>query len=149
MKDSNEKKLITGGSGLLSSHFINLLLKEGYGVVCIDNLQTGSLRNIQHMLDRITFVEHDITEPLPALGSFDEIYNLACPVSLVHYQVDQIHTYKTSVLGAFHLLEVARKTNAEIFQVSTSEVYGDLLVHLQLEGCAGHANSIGIRRYYD
>lgn len=141
--------LVTGGAGFLGSHLIDRLLVQGHDIVCVDNLQTGSLNNIAHVREKITFVQHDITEPLPELGTFDEIYNLACPASPIHYQADPVHTFKTSVLGALYLLELARKTGAKIFQSSTSEVYGDPLVHPQPEGYWGHVNPIGIRSCYD
>ncbi|MEY2371413.1 UDP-glucuronic acid decarboxylase family protein [Lysinibacillus capsici] len=141
--------LVTGGAGFLGSHLIDRLVEQGHDVICLDNLQTGSLENIQHIQDNITFIKHDITEPPPELGCLDEIYNLACPASPVHYQADPIHTFKTSVLGALHLLELARQTGAKIFQASTSEVYGDPLVHPQPEHYWGHVNPIGIRSCYD
>lgn len=143
--------LVTGGAGFLGSHLIDRLLEQGHEIVCIDNLKTGSLYNIEHFLinERITFIQHDITEALPELGHFDEIYNLACPASPVHYQADPIHTFKTSILGVLHLLELARKTGAKIFQASTSEIYGDPLVHPQTEHYWGNVNPIGIRSCYD
>lgn len=141
--------LVTGGAGFLGSHLIDRLVEQGHEVVCIDNLQTGSLKNIEHLQGKITFIQHDIIEPLPELGEFDEIYNLACAASPVHYQKDPIHTFKTSVLGVLNLLELARKTGAKIFQASTSEVYGDPLVHPQPESYWGHVNPIGIRSCYD
>lgn len=141
--------LVTGGAGFLGSHLIDRLLEQGHEIICIDNLQTGSLENIQHVQDRITFITHDITEKLPELGAFDEIYNLACPASPVHYQTNPVHTFKTSVLGALNLLELAKRTGAKIFQASTSEVYGDPLVHPQPEHYWGHVNPIGVRSCYD
>ncbi|MGE8033505.1 UDP-glucuronic acid decarboxylase family protein [Lysinibacillus sp. NPDC093692] len=143
--------LVTGGAGFLGSHLIDRLLEQGHEIVCIDNLKTGSLDNIEHFLfnERITFIQHDVTESFPELGHFDEIYNLACPASPVHYQSDPIHTFKTSVLGVLHLLELARKTGAKIFQASTSEIYGDPLVHPQTEHYWGNVNPIGIRSCYD
>lgn len=141
--------LVTGGAGFLGSHLIDRLLVEGHDIVCIDNLQTGTMDNIQHVMNEITFIQHDITEPLPVLGQIDEIYNLACPASPIHYQANPIHTFKTSVVGALHLLELARQTGAKIFQASTSEVYGDPLVHPQPEHYWGHVNPIGIRSCYD
>ncbi|MDU5945686.1 MAG: GDP-mannose 4,6-dehydratase, partial [Paenibacillus macerans] len=119
-----KKILVTGGAGFLGSHLIDRLLKQGHEIVCVDNLQTGSLRNIDHVMDAITFIQHDITEPLPELGEFDEIYNLACPASPIHYQANPIHTFKTNILGSLQLLEIARKCGAKIMQASTSEVYG-------------------------
>ncbi|MGE7999177.1 UDP-glucuronic acid decarboxylase family protein [Lysinibacillus sp. NPDC093190] len=141
--------LVTGGAGFLGSHLIDRLVEQGHEVVCIDNLQTGSLENIAHLQGKITFLQHDITESLPELGKFDEIFNLACPASPMHYQINPVHTFKTSVLGALHLLELARKTGAKIFQASTSEVYGDPLVHPQPERYWGHVNPIGKRSCYD
>lgn len=141
--------LVTGGAGFLGSHLIDRLLEQGNEIVCLDNLQTGSLENIAHVKEQITFIQHDIIEPLPELGEFDEIFNLACPASPIHYQADPVHTFKTSIFGAIHLLELARKTGAKIFQASTSEVYGDPLVHPQPEGYWGHVNPIGIRSCYD
>ncbi|SOB91114.1 UDP-glucuronate decarboxylase [Ureibacillus xyleni] len=141
--------LVTGGAGFLGSHLIDRLVEQGHEIVCLDNLQTGSLQNVKHLEGQITFIQHDITEPLPEMGMFDEIYNLACPASPVHYQANPVHTFKTSVLGALNLLELARKTNAKIFQASTSEVYGDPLVHPQPEHYWGHVNPIGIRSCYD
>ncbi|MEK3873946.1 MULTISPECIES: UDP-glucuronic acid decarboxylase family protein [unclassified Paenibacillus] len=144
-----KKILVTGGAGFLGSHLIDRLLKQGHEIVCVDNLQTGSLRNIDHVMDAITFIQHDITEPLPELGEFDEIYNLACPASPIHYQANPIHTFKTNILGSLQLLEIARKCGAKIMQASTSEVYGDPLVHPQPEQYWGHVNPIGIRSCYD
>ncbi|GIO86581.1 UDP-glucose 4-epimerase [Paenibacillus faecis] len=141
--------LVTGGAGFLGSHLIDRLLEQGHEIVCVDNLQTGSLRNIEHVIDAITFIQHDITKPLPEVGVFDEIYNLACPASPIHYQADPIHTFKTNILGALQLLELARTSGAKILQASTSEVYGDPLVHPQPEHYWGHVNPIGIRSCYD
>lgn len=141
--------LVTGGAGFLGSHLIDRLVEQGHTVICMDNLQTGAMANISHVLDKIQFVHHDIIEPFPELGQFDEIYNLACPASPIHYQADPVHTFKTSVLGALNILELARKTGAKIFQASTSEVYGDPLVHPQPEHYWGHVNPIGIRSCYD
>lgn len=141
--------LVAGGAGFLGSHLIDRLVEQGHTVICMDNLQTGAMANISHVLDKIQFVHHDIIEPFPELGQFDEIYNLACPASPIHYQADPVHTFKTSVLGALHILELARKTGAKVFQASTSEVYGDPLVHPQPEHYWGHVNPIGIRSCYD
>ncbi|MEG0451084.1 MAG: UDP-glucuronic acid decarboxylase family protein [Lysinibacillus sp.] len=141
--------LVTGGAGFLGSNLIDRLVEQGHTVVCMDNLQTGDMANISHILDKIQFVQHDIIEPFPELGQFDEIYNLACPASPIHYQADPVHTFKTSVLGALNILELARKTGAKVFQASTSEVYGDPLVHPQPEHYWGHVNPIGIRSCYD
>ncbi len=141
--------LVAGGAGFLGSHLIDRLVEQGHTVICMDNLQTGAMANISHVLDKIQFVQHDIIEPFPELGQFDEIYNLACPASPIHYQTDPVHTFKTSVLGALNILELARKTGAKVFQASTSEVYGDPLVHPQPEHYWGHVNPIGIRSCYD
>ncbi|WP_342550758.1 UDP-glucuronic acid decarboxylase family protein [Lysinibacillus sp. FSL M8-0216] len=141
--------LVTGGVGFLGSHLIDRLVEQGHKVVCMDNLQTGALANISHVLDKIQFVQHDVIEPFPELGQFDEIYNLACPASPIHYQADPVHTFKTSVVGALNILELARKTGAKVFQASTSEVYGDPLVHPQPEHYCGNVNPIGIRSCYD
>ncbi|MBD8519613.1 UDP-glucuronic acid decarboxylase family protein [Lysinibacillus fusiformis] len=141
--------LVTGGAGFLGSHLIDRLLEQGHAIVCMDNLQTGAMVNISHVLDKIQFVQHDIIEPFPELGQFDEIYNLACPASPIHYQADPVHTFKTNVLGALNILELARKTGAKVFQASTSEVYGDPLVHPQPEHYCGNVNPIGIRSCYD
>lgn len=141
--------LVTGGAGFLGSHLIDRLLEQGHAIVCMDNLQTGAMVNISHVLDKIQFVQHDIIEPFPELGQFDEIYNLACPASPIHYQADPVHTFKTNVLGALNILELARKTGAKVFQASTSEVYGDPIVHPQPEHYCGNVNPIGIRSCYD
>ncbi|WP_322923973.1 UDP-glucuronic acid decarboxylase family protein [Paenibacillus campi] len=141
--------LVTGGAGFLGSHLIDRLLARGDEIVCVDNLQTGSLQNIAHIRDQITFVEHDIIMPLPELGTFDEIFNLACPASPIHYQADPVHTFKTSVFGILNLLEIAKKQKAKIFQASTSEVYGDPFIHPQPEEYWGNVNPIGIRSCYD
>ncbi|MFB5085899.1 SDR family oxidoreductase [Psychrobacillus sp. PGGUH221] len=141
--------LVTGGAGFLGSHLIDRLVEHGHEVVCLDNLQTGNEENIKHLEERITFVKHDITNSFPDLGDFDEIYNLACPASPIHYQANPVHTFKTSILGALNVLELARQTGAKIFQASTSEVYGDPLVHPQPEDYWGNVNPIGIRSCYD
>lgn len=141
--------LVTGGAGFLGGHLMDRLVVQGHKVVCLDNLQTGSLQNIAHLKEKITFIKHDITEPLPELGPFDEIYNFACAASPIHYQKNPIHTFKTNVLGAIHLLELARQTGAKILQASTSEVYGDPLIHPQPEQYYGNVNPIGIRSCYD
>ncbi|MGN4126604.1 UDP-glucuronic acid decarboxylase family protein [Lysinibacillus sphaericus] len=141
--------LVAGGAGFLGSHLIDRLVEQGHTVICMDNLQTGAMANISQVLEKIQFVHHDIIEPFPELGQFDEIYNLACPASPIHYQADPVHTFKTSVLGALNILELARKTGAKVFQASTSEVYGDPLVHPQPEHYWGHVNPIGIRSCYD
>ena len=141
--------LVTGGAGFLGSHLCDRLIDKGYVVICLDNCHTGSKRNIQHLLknDRFEFVRHDIT--LPFYVHVDEIYNLACPASPIHYQSNPIKTVKTNVIGAINMLGLAKRVGAKIFQASTSEVYGDPLVHPQVESYWGHVNPIGIRSCYD
>lgn len=141
--------LITGGAGFIGSHLCERLLNEGNNVICLDNLFTGSKENIAHLIsnDNFRFIEHDIIEPIDI--EVDEIYNLACPASPVHYQYDSVKTMKTSVLGIMNMLELAKKYNAKILQASTSEVYGDPKVHPQTEGYWGNVNPIGIRSCYD
>jgi UDP-glucuronate decarboxylase len=149
MKYYKKKILVTGGAGFLGSHLCNRLIKEGVHVTCVDNLYTGSINNILHLtkLDNFNFINHDISFPLEL--EIDEIYNLACPASPVHYQKNPIKTIKTSVLGALNMLELASQNNATIFQASTSEVYGDPLVHPQAEDYWGNVNPIGVRSCYD
>ena len=141
--------LVTGGAGFLGSHLCDRLINEGNKVICVDNLYTGSVDNIRHLMDNpnFSFKEHDVIEPIDA--DVDQIYNLACPASPPHYQADPIKTAKTSVFGALNLLELAKKNNARILQASTSEVYGDPQVHPQPESYRGHVNTIGIRSCYD
>ena len=141
--------LVTGGAGFLGSHLCDRLIESGNDILCVDNFYTGSKENIQHLLGNPHFeiMRHDVTFPLYV--EVDEIYNLACPASPVHYQHDPIHTMKTSVLGALNLLELARNSNAKIFQASTSEVYGDPSVHPQTEAYWGNVNPVGIRSCYD
>ena len=141
--------LVTGGAGFLGSHLCDRLIKEGNKVICIDNLYTGSLNNIEHLMDNpnFSFKEHDVVDSIDV--EVDQIYNLACPASPPHYQADPIKTAKTSVFGALNLLELARKYNARILQASTSEVYGDPQVHPQPESYRGYVNTIGIRSCYD
>jgi UDP-glucuronate decarboxylase len=144
-----KKVLITGGAGFLGSHLSKRLLNEGNEVVCVDSFYTGAKANIIELLDnpRFELIYHDVQEPLHL--EVDEIYNLACPASPPQYQRDPIHTLKTSVLGALNLLGLAKRTGAKIFQASTSEVYGDPLVHPQTEAYWGNANPNGIRSCYD
>ena len=140
--------MVTGGAGFLGSHLCDRLLSEGNEVICVDNLFTGSKDNIRHLLDneRFEFIRHDITFPLYL--EVDQIYNLACPASPVHYQYDPVQTTKTSVHGAINILGLAKRTGARVFQASTSEVYGDPEVHPQPESYWGRVNPIGIRSCY-
>ena len=144
-----KKALVTGGAGFLGSHLCRRLLADGYEVTALDNLFTGTKRNIADLFgnSRFNFVQHDIV--LPYWGQFDEIYNLACPASPVHYQRNPVETMKTSVLGMMNMLELAVKTKAKILHASTSEIYGDPLVHPQQEHYWGNVNTIGIRSCYD
>ncbi|BAX81356.1 UDP-glucuronic acid decarboxylase family protein [Labilibaculum antarcticum] len=141
--------LITGGAGFIGSHLCERLLKEGNDVICLDNYFTGSKKNIAHLMDNPYFelVRHDITQPYYA--EVDQIYNLACPASPVHYQYNPIKTTKTSVMGSINLLGLAKRINARILQASTSEVYGDPEIHPQTEDYWGNVNPIGIRSCYD
>jgi len=141
--------LVTGGSGFVGSHLCERLLKDGNEVVCMDNFFTGSKQNIIHLLGNPYFelIRHDVTMPFSA--EVDEIYNLACPASPVHYQFDAIQTVKTSVMGAIHVLGLAKRVRAKVLQASTSEVYGDPHVHPQTEDYWGNVNPIGIRSCYD
>ena len=144
-----KKILVTGGAGFLGSHLCEALLKEGNEVICMDNYFTGSKSNIIHLLDNPYFelYRHDVT--MPAHVEVDEIYNLACPASPIHYQYDPIKTIQTSIMGAINMLGVAKRTGAKILQASTSEVYGDPHVHPQPEEYWGNVNPIGIRSCYD
>jgi UDP-glucuronate decarboxylase len=141
--------LVTGGAGFLGSHLCERLLAEGYDVICLDNFFTGSKDNVSHLLGNPHFelMRHDVTFPLYL--EIDQIYNLACPASPVHYQHDPVQTTKTSVHGAINMLGLAKRTKARIFQASTSEVYGDPEVHPQPESYWGKVNPIGIRSCYD
>jgi UDP-glucuronate decarboxylase len=150
MRISNRKRvLITGGAGFLGSHLSERLLNEGCDVLCVDNFYSGTKDNITHLLKNPHFelMRHDVTFPL--FVEVDEIYNLACPASPIHYQRDPVQTTKTSVHGAINMLGLAKRTKAKIFQASTSEVYGDPEVHPQAEGYWGRVNPIGIRSCYD
>lgn len=142
--------LVTGGAGFLGSHLCDRLIEAGNEVICVDNLFTGSKDNIKHLLSnpKFTFICHDITEPLYDVD-VDQIYNLACPASPPFYQVDPIKTAKTSVYGAINMLGLAKRCHARILQASTSEVYGDPLVHPQPESYRGNVNPHGIRSCYD
>ncbi len=145
------RALVAGGAGFLGSHLCERLLKDGYEVVALDNFHTGKRYNLNPILSDPAFryIEHDIVDALPGDIPVDEIYNLACPASPPHYQADPIHTFKTSVFGSLNLLELARRHNAKIFQASTSEVYGDPLVHPQPESYFGNVNTHGPRSCYD
>lgn len=141
--------LVTGGAGFIGSHLCERLLKEGHEVVCLDNYFTGSKKNIIHLIDHPFFelVRHDVT--MPFFMEVDEVYNLACPASPVHYQYNAIKTIKTSVQGTIHMLGLAKRVKARMLQASTSEVYGDPKVHPQPEVYWGNVNPIGIRSCYD
>lgn len=141
--------LITGGAGFIGSHLCKRLLEEGNRVICLDNFFTGAKRNVFGLLEnsRFELIEQDITHPF--YREVDEIYNLACPASPVHYQFNAINTIKTSVIGAINMLETAQRSNAKILQASTSEVYGDPVVHPQPESYWGNVNPVGLRSCYD
>ena len=150
MNQKNKKRsLVTGGTGFLGSHLCERLLNEGSDVICVDNYFTGTKDNIKHLVNHPNFelIRHDVTFPLYV--EIDEIYNLACPASPVHYQYDPVQTIKTSVHGAINMLGLAKRVNAKIFQASTSEVYGDPEIHPQDESYWGRVNPIGIRSCYD
>lgn len=144
-----KKILVTGGAGFVGSHLCNRLLNEGNEVICLDNYFTGNKQNIIHLLENPFFelVRHDITEPYYA--EVDEIYNLACPASPIHYQYNPIKTIKTSVMGAINVLGLAKRVKAKVLQASTSEIYGDPTIHPQPETYWGNVNPIGIRSCYD
>ncbi|MGB0264389.1 MAG: UDP-glucuronic acid decarboxylase family protein [Opitutales bacterium] len=141
--------LITGGAGFLGSHLCDRLLEQGHEVICMDNFFTGNKRNVCHLLERPDFelMRHDVIDPFKV--EVDQIYNLACPASPVHYQYNAIKTIKTSVMGAINCLGLAKRTKARVFQASTSECYGDPSVHPQPESYWGNVNPIGIRSCYD
>ncbi len=145
----NETILVTGGAGLIGSNLCENLINENFHVICLDNFLTSSKNNIADLMSKSNFelIEHDITEPISL--KVDKIFNLACPASPVHYQKDPIKTLKTSVLGIINMLELAKQNNARILQASTSEIYGDPLVHPQKEEYWGNVNTIGIRSCYD
>jgi UDP-glucuronate decarboxylase len=150
MRLSTRKRiLISGGAGFLGSHLCERLLHDGHDVLCVDNFFTGTKDNVVQLLDnpRFELLRHDVTFPLYV--EIDEIYNLACPASPIHYQFDPVQTTKTSVHGAINMLGLAKRTRAKIFQASTSEVYGDPTVHPQREDYWGNVNSIGLRSCYD
>ena len=146
---SRKRVLVTGGSGFIGSHLCTRLINSGCDVLCLDNLYSGEKDNIAHLLDSpyFEFVRHDVTFPFYA--EVDEIYNLACPASPIHYQHDPVQTTKTSVHGAINMLGLAKRTGAKILQASTSEVYGDPEIHPQTEDYWGNVNPIGIRSCYD
>ena len=145
----HKQVLVTGGAGFLGSHLCEVLVEEGEDVLCLDNFYTGSRANIQHLLGKPNFelLRHDVTFPLYI--EVDEVYNLACPASPIHYQHDPVQTTKTSVHGAINMLGLAKRTGAKILQASTSEVYGDPEEHPQSEHYWGHVNPIGPRSCYD
>jgi UDP-glucuronate decarboxylase len=147
--EHNKRVLITGGAGFLGSHLCQRILAEGHDVLCVDNFYTGTKANISELLkdSRFELLRHDVTFPLYV--EVDEIYNLACPASPIHYQFDPIQTTKTSVHGAINLLGLAKRVKARILQASTSEVYGDPEMHPQRETYWGHVNPIGDRSCYD
>ena len=144
-----KRVLVTGGSGFLGSHLCERLLAAGHEVLCVDNFFTGAKRNVEHLLDdnRFELIRHDVC--LPLYVEVDQIFNLACPASPVHYQHDPVQTTKTSVLGAINMLGLAKRVKATILQASTSEIYGDPLVHPQTEGYWGNVSTIGVRACYD
>ena len=144
-----KKALVTGGAGFLGSHLCKRLLADGYEVTALDNLFTGTKENIYELFGdrRFSFVLHDVTQPF--WGQFDEIYNLACPASPIHYQKNPVETTKSSVIGTMNMLELALKTKARMLHTSTSEIYGDPLVHPQVEEYWGNVNTIGLRSCYD
>ncbi len=149
MSSLRKRVLVTGGAGFLGSHLCERLLRDGHDVLCVDNYFTGRKENIAHLLGNARFeaMRHDITFPLYV--EVDEIYNLACPASPVHYQFDPVQTTKTSVVGAINVLGIAKRVKAKVFQASTSEVYGDPTVHPQTEDYRGNVNPIGPRACYD
>ncbi len=149
MQSQRIRVLVTGGAGFLGSHLCERLLERGDEVLCVDNFFTGARDNIVHLLrnDRFELLRHDVTYPLHV--EIDQIYNLACPASPVHYQFDPVQTTKTSVMGALNMLGLAKRTKARILQASTSEVYGDPAIHPQPEAYWGNVNPIGVRSCYD
>jgi UDP-glucuronate decarboxylase len=147
--DTIKRVLVTGGAGFLGSHLCDRLISDGHDVLCVDNFYTGRRANVAHLLDHPNFevMRHDITFPLYV--EVDEIYNFACPAAPIHYQFDPVATTKVSVHGSINMLGLAKRVKAKIFQASTSEVYGDPLVHPQPESYWGHVNPIGLRSCYD
>ena len=144
-----KKSLITGGAGFIGSHLARRLLEAGHEVTVMDNLFTGTKANIYDLMDnpRFTFILHDVTQPF--WGQFDEVYNLACPASPIHYQRNPVETIKTSFLGMMNVLELALKTKARVFHTSTSEIYGDPQVHPQPGELLCNVNTVGLRSCYD
>jgi UDP-glucuronate decarboxylase len=147
--DQGKRILVTGGAGFLGSHLCERLLNQGHEVICLDNYFTGNKENINHLLDHRHFevIRHDIITPIDV--EIDQIYNLACPASPIHYQFNPVRTIQANVLGVTNMLELAKRTKARILQASTSEVYGDPMVHPQTEQYWGNVNPIGIRSCYD
>jgi UDP-glucuronate decarboxylase len=147
--NASKRMLVTGGAGFLGSHLCDRLIEQGHDVLCVDNFFTGTKRNVEHLLDhpRFELMRHDVTYPLYV--EVDEIFNLACPASPVHYQHDPVQTTKTSVHGAINMLGLAKRVRAKILQASTSEVYGDPEIHPQVESYWGRVNPIGLRSCYD
>ena len=141
--------MVTGGAGFLGSHLCDRLVEEGHDVLCLDNFFTGGKQNISHLLKRPNFelIRHDLVQPI--FLEVNQIYNLACPASPIHYQYNPVKTVKTSVMGAIHMLGLAKRVKARILQASTSEIYGDPAVHPQKENYWGNVNTIGIRSCYD
>jgi UDP-glucuronate decarboxylase len=149
MRHYQKRILITGGAGFLGSHLCDRLVSEGHDVLCLDNFFTGTKRNISHLLGKPNFelIRHDLVEPI--FLEVDELYNLACPASPIHYQFNPVKTVKTSVMGAINMLGLAKRVKAKILQASTSEIYGDPTVHPQREDYWGNVNTIGPRSCYD
>jgi UDP-glucuronate decarboxylase len=149
--DREDVVVITGGAGFIGSHLCDRMIQRGHRVICVDNFYTGDIANVRPLMNHPSFtcIEHDVQRPLKIAGPVHRIYNLACPASPVHYQSDPIGTMKTCVLGAFHILELARQKSARVLQASTSEVYGDPELHPQPEEYVGHVNPTGPRACYD
>ncbi|WP_212524741.1 UDP-glucuronic acid decarboxylase family protein [Actibacterium sp. MT2.3-13A] len=149
--ENQQTAIVTGGAGFLGSHLCDRLLEDGFRVICIDSLLTGSLDNIAHLVDRpdFQFIQHDIIQPLHLPGRVDRIYNLACPASPAKYTLDPVHTFNTSVIGGQNMLNMALDKGARILQASTSEVYGDPSVRTQSEDYRGNVNTVGPRSCYD
>ena len=149
MRHIQKRILVTGGAGFLGSHLCDRLVEEGHDVLCLDNLFTGAKRNISHLIEKPNFelIRHDLVNPI--FLEVDEIYNLACPASPIHYQYNPVKTVKTSVMGAINMLGLAKRVEAKILQASTSEIYGNPTIHPQKETYWGNVNTIGIRSCYD